>query len=219
MVSFLVSELRVILLGNSWPRRCLVGNFILGQTAFNTEKQIDCCTRIKRQLEEKTVVLINTPDLTPDINEDKLTEYINNCVELSNPGPHLFLLVLQPEDLTAQFKQRLESFLELFSCQSFHHSLVIISTSREKSSGLIEKYMQHPLVGDMIRKCNKWLLWQTVIKPIELFTVMDLIIKENNRNHVNPPTKSISSETLQQVEAAGASWEQIGVAGKMNRFY
>uniref|UniRef100_A0A3B4Z3T8 GTPase IMAP family member 8 n=1 Tax=Stegastes partitus TaxID=144197 RepID=A0A3B4Z3T8_9TELE len=60
------------------------------------------------------MVLINTPDLLhPNISDDKLTEHVELCVRLSAPGPHVFLLVLQPEDFTEEHRLRLQTVLNL----------------------------------------------------------------------------------------------------------
>ncbi len=113
-----------------------MGNFILGETKFNTEEEPDCCLRVRGQLKEKEIVLINTPDLLfPNISEDKVTEHVKNSKRLSDPGPHVFLLVLQPPDFNEKDKLRLCRVLQLFSDQSLDHSLVLISTPREESSG------------------------------------------------------------------------------------
>ncbi|XP_038560465.1 GTPase IMAP family member 5-like, partial [Micropterus salmoides] len=105
---FLPPYMRVVLLGNSWPERRSVRNFILGETKFNTEEEADCCLRVSGQLEGKEIVLINTPDLLhPNISQHKLTEHVTNCVSLSDPGPHVFLLVLQPEYFTEEHKLKL----------------------------------------------------------------------------------------------------------------
>uniref|UniRef100_UPI0009B3B4B2 GTPase IMAP family member 2-like n=1 Tax=Monopterus albus TaxID=43700 RepID=UPI0009B3B4B2 len=120
----------------------------------------------------------------PDISEDRLREHVDYCVRNSSPGPHVFLLVLQLEGFTEEKRQRLQSVLELFSDGSFDHSLVLLSTPREKSSGLIENYMQRPLLGDLFSKCQHRLLWQTNLERPELLTVMGQIVKENNGDHV-----------------------------------
>ncbi|XP_074525710.1 GTPase IMAP family member 8-like [Halichoeres trimaculatus] len=127
-----MSELRVVLLGNSWSQRSSVGNFILGKTEFNTEEEPDKCLRVRGQIKEKDVVLINTPDLlSPNISGDKLTEHVTDCVRLSDPGPHVFLLVLQPEDFREEQKQGLCKVLTRFSERSFDHSLILISSQKE----------------------------------------------------------------------------------------
>ncbi|XP_041792164.1 GTPase IMAP family member 8-like isoform X2 [Chelmon rostratus] len=192
-----MSELRVVLLGNSWSQRSSVGNFILGQTVFNTEAEPDRCLRVRGQLKDKEIVLINTPDLLdPNISQHKLTELIENCVRLSDPGPHVFLLVLQPEDFTEQHKQRLCSFLQLFSDQSFDQSLVLISTPREESPGLMEKYQQHPPLKDMIRQCRYRFLWQKNVDLPELLTRLGQVVEENNGEHVSCEAFADTTSTL-----------------------
>ncbi|XP_062272836.1 GTPase IMAP family member 8-like isoform X2 [Scomber scombrus] len=216
-----MSELRVVLLGDSWSERSSVGNFILGETVFNTEEEPDCCLTVRGRIQEKRIVLINTPDLLhPNITQHKLTEHVETCVRLSDPGPHVFLLVLQPEDFTEQHKKRLQSVLELFSDRSFDRSVIMISTQREKSSGFMEKYEEHPQLGDMIRKCRSKLFCQKNLKRPELLEIMDLIVNENNGGHVScevfkDTTPDLPREhgNLKQEEAHMISFKTIRAVG------
>ncbi|KAF1389009.1 hypothetical protein PFLUV_G00068980 [Perca fluviatilis] len=192
-----MSELRVVLLGNSWSERSSVGNLILGETVFKTEEEPDCCQRVRGQLEEKRIVLINTPDLLhPNISEEKLTEHVENCVRLSDPGPHVFLLVLQPEDFTEKHKVKLCRILEKFSDGSFNHSLDLISTPRIERSGLMETYMEHPPLKDMIRKCRYRYLKLKGLEPPELLTRLGQTVKENNGEHVSCDVFKDTTSTL-----------------------
>ncbi|KAM9360723.1 GTPase IMAP family member 8-like [Symphorus nematophorus] len=175
-----MSELRVVLLGSSWSQRSSVGNFILGETKFNTEREPDHCLRERGQVKGKEIVLINTPDLLrPWFLHSRGVEL------LSDPGPHVFLLVLQPEDFTEEHKQKLCRFLQLFSDRSFDHSLILISTPREESSAMMEKYMEDPPFKDFIRMCRyRSLKWKNLELP-ELLTRLGQTVKENNGEHVN----------------------------------
>uniref|UniRef100_A0A3Q3MPF7 AIG1-type G domain-containing protein n=1 Tax=Mastacembelus armatus TaxID=205130 RepID=A0A3Q3MPF7_9TELE len=181
-----MSELRLVLLGNSWSDRSSVGNLILGQTQFNPEEEPDTCQIVRGQVEEKEVVLINTPDLLhPEISQDKLKQHVGNCVRLSDPGPHVFLLVLQPEDFTEELRLRLCRVLKLFSDRSFDQSLILISAPREESSGSMEKYRQHPPLKDLIRMCRYRFLWQKDLELPELLTRLGQIVKENRGEHLS----------------------------------
>uniref|UniRef100_A0A671UDB8 AIG1-type G domain-containing protein n=3 Tax=Sparus aurata TaxID=8175 RepID=A0A671UDB8_SPAAU len=181
-----MSELRVVLLGNSWSQRSSVGNFILGTTVFNTEEEPDRCVRVSAMLKEKEIVLINTPDLLhPNIPEDRLRRNVETCERLSDPGPHVFLLVLQPEDFTEEHKLKLCRVLNLFSHRSLDHSLVLISTPREESPGLMETYHQHPPLKEMIRDCHYRFLWQKHLEPAELLTRLGQVVKEHDGKHLN----------------------------------
>ncbi|XP_071380657.1 uncharacterized protein [Centroberyx affinis] len=180
-----MSELRVVLLGNSWSERSAVGNLLLGETVFNT-KIPDCLMRVSGRLKERKIVVINTPDLLlPNISQHKLTEDVKSCVGLSAPGPHVFLLVLQPEDFTEEQRLRLHRILENFSECSFDHSLVLISTPREESPGVMENCMHHPALQDMIRKCRNRYLRQKHLELPELLTCLGQIVKENNGEHAS----------------------------------
>ncbi|XP_049906250.1 GTPase IMAP family member 8-like [Epinephelus moara] len=181
-----MSELRVVLLGNSWSQRSSVGNVILGETKFNTEEEPDCCLTERGQIKDKEIVLINTPDLLhPNISENKLSEHVENCVRYSDPGPHVFLLVLQPEDFTEKQKGKLDRILGKFSDRSFDHVLVLITTPREESSGVKKKYMTHPPLKDMIRMCRYRYLKQKNLERPELLTRLGQTAKENNGEHVS----------------------------------
>ncbi|KAM3610316.1 uncharacterized protein V6R79_002295 [Siganus canaliculatus] len=178
-----MSELRVVLLGNSWSLRSSVGNFILETTKFKSDEDAKWCQRKYGQVKEKKVVVINTPDqmLDPNISAGKLTEIIEDCEGLCDPGPHVFLLVLQPEDFTEEDNLRLCRVLECFSDQSFKHSLVLLSASREESPG----FREHPPLNDLLRKCRSRCLWQKNLELSELLTQFGQIVKENNGEHVS----------------------------------
>ncbi|XP_034726933.1 GTPase IMAP family member 8-like isoform X1 [Etheostoma cragini] len=178
-----VSELRVVLLGNSWPERSSVGNFLMGATVFNAEEE-PVFLKVSGRFQEKKIVVINTPDLLlPNISEDKLRKHVKNCVKHSDPGPHVFLLVLQPEDFTEGHKQRLCQVLKLFSDRSFDHSLVRISPPREESSGLKSNYGQNLPLKDMISKCRYRYMRQKSLEFSELLTYLDQIVS-NNGGHL-----------------------------------
>ncbi|XP_047448851.1 restin homolog isoform X2 [Mugil cephalus] len=179
-----MSELRVVLLGNSWSERSSVGNLILGENTFNTEEEAVCCLRVRGLIKDKKVVLVNTPDLLhPNISEDELRKHVGTCVRLSDPGPHVLLLVLQPEDFTEEHRQRLCRVLDHFSDRSFHHSLVLVSTPREERS--VENYKNHPLLKELIIKCRYRYLKRRDIDHSELLTRLGQIVKENNGEHLD----------------------------------
>ncbi|XP_026198867.1 GTPase IMAP family member 8-like [Anabas testudineus] len=189
-----MSELRIVLLGNSWSERSSVGNFILGETKFNTEQKPGFLT-VRGQLKDKEIVLINTPNLLLSVTSRRITKHVEHCVSLSAPGPHVFLLVLQPEDFTEEQKLRLCRVLQYFSDGAFDRCLVLISPPRRKCSDFMQKYIQHPPLKDMIRICKYRYLWQKNIDCSELLTRLGQIVRENIGEHLtcDVPEKPESS--------------------------
>uniref|UniRef100_A0A673CI17 AIG1-type G domain-containing protein n=1 Tax=Sphaeramia orbicularis TaxID=375764 RepID=A0A673CI17_9TELE len=178
-----MSELRVVLLGNNWSKRKSVGNLILDQYVFYDK--LTSCMRTSGTIKDKNVIVINTPDhLLSDISHHELMKFIKDCSDVSRPGPHVFLLVLQPEDFTEEHKQRIESVLENFSDQSFNQTLVLISP-RKQSPGRTETYRQRPAVKDMIRRCRYRHLQLENLHHDELLTRLCQIVKENNGEHLS----------------------------------
>ncbi|XP_030579269.1 GTPase IMAP family member 8-like [Archocentrus centrarchus] len=197
-----LSELRVVLLGNNWSKRSSVGNSILGVTVFKTEEKADLCLRVKRQLKGKEIDLINTPDLlSPKISPEELKKQVENCVRLSAPGPHMFLLVIQPADFTEDQKNKLQTVLEFFGDPKFDHSLLLI-TPKDKSSSSVEKYLQHPQLGDIIRKCSDKLLWQKNLEQKQLLAAIDTVVKKNKGEDVSNEDTSVSHSDYQEEKIA-----------------
>ncbi|KAM4746616.1 GTPase IMAP family member 8-like [Anableps anableps] len=90
-----VTELRVVLLGGSWSQRNLVRTLILGGEDFTTEP--NSFIKIIGSVENRQIAVINTPDLQ-FFTANKLKEFINECVNASDPGPHM--MAERPELLT-----------------------------------------------------------------------------------------------------------------------
>ncbi|XP_030611504.1 GTPase IMAP family member 8-like [Archocentrus centrarchus] len=180
-----MSELRVVLLGNSLFERSSVGNFLLREIKFNPEEELDHCVRVRGRIQEREIVLINSPDLLhPNISEDKIKEHVETCVRLSAPGPHVFLLVLWPENFTEHQKIRLCRVLQLFSEQSFDHSLLLISPPRVSHPGLGDTFMYYAPIQEIIRRCKNMSLKLNDLKLQELIENIKCIVKRNNGNHV-----------------------------------
>uniref|UniRef100_A0A096M2K5 AIG1-type G domain-containing protein n=1 Tax=Poecilia formosa TaxID=48698 RepID=A0A096M2K5_POEFO len=177
-IFFTVSELRLILLGDSWSEKSRIANSILGAPAFNTEEQPDFSMSVYEMIWKKKLVLINTPDLLhPRIPEAELKEHVELCVSLSDPGPHLFLLVVQPEGFTNEQEKRFCKVLELFSDQAFGHSVVLISKSKQKET------LNEPL-QELIRRCKYNSLIFKDNEILEMLKILGDFVEINNEKHL-----------------------------------
>ncbi|KAF0022556.1 hypothetical protein F2P81_025182 [Scophthalmus maximus] len=204
-----MSELTVVLLGNSRSEKSSVGNFILGAAVFNTEEEPDDCERGEGKWKEKRIVIINTPDLLhPDISDRKLRQGVENCVSPSDPGPDVFLLVLQPEDFTEEQRTRLCRVLQLFSDSSLDQSLVLAATPRE-SSGFM-----YPPIKKIIRMCRYKYLMRKNLEHEELLTRLCQIVSgEQDSTPTSPDVHQTQTLVTEAVKAA-ASELRIVLLGK-----
>ncbi|XP_075323205.1 GTPase IMAP family member 2-like [Odontesthes bonariensis] len=180
-----MSELNIVLLGNSCSEREKVTDFIKSASDEYSERDVRGCRRFEFQVKGEKIFAINPPNLlSPDISQNEIEEHVETSLSLSEPGPHVLLLVLQPEDLTEDQNEKLCGILKLFGDRPFDHSLVLISTPREEKPGFMEEYRQHPALKDMIEMCRYRYLWFKNLEVPELLARIGQIVKENRGEHL-----------------------------------
>uniref|UniRef100_A0AAZ3RGE3 AIG1-type G domain-containing protein n=2 Tax=Oncorhynchus tshawytscha TaxID=74940 RepID=A0AAZ3RGE3_ONCTS len=174
------TELRIVLLGKNGSEKSVVGNFILEMGAFDPIYEQSRCVRVVGQVERRSIAVINTPDLLdPHISLDKLSEELHWCVTLSDPGPHVFLLVLQPEEFTQQEGDRIRKILNTLSERSFDYSMVL-TTHEDKREHMAE---DHPL-NQMVRACRGRQHLMHLRDHTQLIADVDKIVKENGGDYL-----------------------------------
>uniref|UniRef100_A0A087X343 AIG1-type G domain-containing protein n=1 Tax=Poecilia formosa TaxID=48698 RepID=A0A087X343_POEFO len=196
-ISSPVSELRLVLLGGNWSERNSVGNFILGGDGFTRSSNTfeNTYHKISFPLRNKQISVINTPDVSFSTAE-KLTDFIRKCSDLSDPGPHVFLLVIQPGSFTEGEKDKIYRILQTFSDRSFDHSLVLILKPRLMSRFLLQNPINDNLIKDLIRKCSYRYLKMEETEHEQLLIRSEQIVKENDKNHVRHEEFEEAATTL-----------------------
>ncbi|XP_056310868.1 uncharacterized protein LOC130222313 isoform X2 [Danio aesculapii] len=170
-----VSDLRIVLLGNSVSETSSVGNFILGREAFDTEASSDeqqYCERVRG----KKVTVINTPLLlNPDLPLRHFSQGVRECVSLSAPGPHVIVLVLKHE-YSQEEKECAETVLNFFSDRVFEHTIVLTTQEPER----VELNEVNDVMKEIIDKCfNRHYRWGKNSSSADLIATFQEIVQKN----------------------------------------
>ncbi|KAI5087030.1 GTPase IMAP family member 8, partial [Silurus meridionalis] len=171
-------EVRIVLLGENVPLTNRVGNFILSRSAFETEvpssvKQYS--EKANGYVEGRNITIINTPHLyNPQLSQEELTQRVKECISLADPGPHVFLLVLQSETVTREKHDRVRSILETFSPLSRKRSIVI--TTGEDQGFLSECEVKHHRI-QKISTFDKH-------EVLQLLGKIEVLVKETGECHL-----------------------------------
>ncbi|XP_051735956.1 nuclear factor 7, ovary-like isoform X3 [Ctenopharyngodon idella] len=140
-----MSDLRIVLLGKNITENNRVGNFILGRAAFESEAPADVELNIEKhrgKLKDRDVTVINAPHLLrPNLSITQITQGVKECVNLSAPGPHVIILVLQQNDFSDNNRHRVKYVLNEFSKEAPIHTIVL-TDEREINSNCIHQLIK-----------------------------------------------------------------------------
>ncbi|KAL1246501.1 hypothetical protein QQF64_034635 [Cirrhinus molitorella] len=130
-----VTPLRIVLLGKSVSENSRVGNFILGRAAFDSEAPPGIIERLRGRLKDRHVIIINSPQLLQtNISDHQITQTVRESVYLSDPGPHVFIVILQHNDFTKEHLRRVKIVLKEFSDEAIKRTIVITTDDAEGAS-------------------------------------------------------------------------------------
>ncbi len=173
-----VTPLRIVLLGKSMSENSLVGNFILGRAAFDSEAPPDVVERVGGRLKDRHVTIINSPQLLQtNISDHQITQSVRECVYLSDPGPHVIVLLLKHDQCSAEDQECVEKVLRSFSESVYQHTMVLSTQEPTDTSDILQK---------IIQKCaNRHFSLQRSSSPDDLLQTLEHIEKINDGRYLD----------------------------------
>ncbi|XP_059424858.1 trichohyalin-like [Carassius carassius] len=186
MASGSVDYLRIVLIGKNGSENSRVGNITVGTEAFNREAPFyfqQHSMKISGEVEGRHITVINTHLLQPNLSHQQITQGVRECVSLSAPGPHVFVLVLQYKDFSENDKHRVKCVLNLFSYQAMKHTIVL-TTDEEPRTSKLASVIWNNVIHDLIKECGGGNLqfdptnqgWRS-----ELFRKIENILKKEHK--------------------------------------
>lgn len=183
--------LRIVLLGKNLSENRHVGKFLLGNEAFDDDSSSFQVQKEKRN--HKTV--INCPYLLqPHLSDHQITEAVKECMSLSDPGPHIIILVLKYNECSREDKERVERILNSFSNCVYEHTLVLTtydSHSEKKTDVNIN-------IQQIIKKCcNKHYRLERNSSPTDLKEYLERIDQTNSGRYLMCEELKDSEDSLE----------------------
>uniref|UniRef100_A0A669CZ61 AIG1-type G domain-containing protein n=1 Tax=Oreochromis niloticus TaxID=8128 RepID=A0A669CZ61_ORENI len=129
--------------------------------------------------------------------------------QVSCPGPHVFLLVIQVGRFTREEKNAVEALQELFGPKANHYMIVLFTRGRELGAKTIQQYVREAKsdLQRVIQKCgNRFHVFECFSSDRQ--QVVELIRKIDNMVEENEGT-CYTNEMYREVEAAQTSGRAI----------
>uniref|UniRef100_A0A8B9RHP4 AIG1-type G domain-containing protein n=1 Tax=Astyanax mexicanus TaxID=7994 RepID=A0A8B9RHP4_ASTMX len=195
-----IEELRIVLLMKRGAGKSSAGNTLLGRKSFHTAGSLQgvtqACSKITGTIHGHRISVVDTPGCTDLIlTENKTTQEIAKCIDLSDLGPHVFLLVIPIGRFTKEEINTAQQILEVFGEEAGKYTM-------EKT---IEEYLEgnHPDLKKILDLCEgryHVLNNRDNENHMQVFTLLEKIKLMVKRNKGSSYTKAMYQKTADQVE-------------------
>ncbi|XP_043090298.1 GTPase IMAP family member 8-like [Puntigrus tetrazona] len=146
-----ICDLRIVLLGKNGLENSRVASVIFREEVHETSPQQNNVLKIRGPVKDRLVSLLNALHLlNPNISDHQITQTVRECVHLSDPGPHAFVLALQHQDFSEEDMERVAYVLNGFSDQAIKRTIAV--TTDEHT--LLSFRQRHPAVLRLIKQCG-----------------------------------------------------------------
>ncbi|KAM9337136.1 GTPase IMAP family member 9-like [Symphorus nematophorus] len=184
-------DLRIVMIGKTGVGKSGVGNTILGKKCFkscpSSNSVTETCKKDLIRWGDRIVSVIDTPGiLDTDKNKKFIEKEIVRCVEVSCPGPHVFLLVLQVGRFTTEEKNSVEALQELFGPKANKFMIVLFTRGGDLGDMTIQEYVREGSteLQRVIQSCgNRFHVFENTRRDraqvVELITKIDNMFAAN----------------------------------------
>lgn len=137
-------EIRIVLVGITGKGRRSTQRTIVGdKTADNESPAREKCLMKAKDVAGYKVVVVDTPGLCSFSGDDeKVLKEIKRSIRLLDPGPHVFLYVMDVDKFTPQYQETLDKICDTFGKNILKYTMVLFTHRYKLGDKPIDEFIE-----------------------------------------------------------------------------
>ncbi|KAJ7993834.1 hypothetical protein DPEC_G00258820 [Dallia pectoralis] len=183
---------RIVLVGRVGVGKSAAVNHILDRSPVQTSDSLDYLTTVCKHangvVEGQKVLLVETPGVFHTNRTREALAEIEQGLNSSAPGPHLFLIVIPLGRSTPEEKETVKILQTIFGEHAEKYTMVLFTFGHLLGGKSIEEYMSEDLnLKNIVQKCGGYHVFTNNCQSevIELFRKINKMIKKNGGSYYN----------------------------------
>lgn len=207
------------MIGKTGVGKSALGNSILGREVFVSSPNASSVTKSCKKgimYDKREISVIDTPGiLDTSTAADEIKEEIVRCIQISSPGPHAFLLVMQIGRFTTEEQNAVKALQKLFGEEASRFMIVVFTHGDELKDQTIAEYVRdgHPKLHKVVQSCgSRYLVFNNNKKNEDqvrrLLVKIDEMVAANGGGHFTQEMYEEVEQKIQQQQQLQISRQQ-----------